>query len=116
MKISLKTPCSWDGVAEIVVDHFPFVLGRDEDADCALNFAFVSRQHCQFTMQDVHVLIQDLESHNGTYLNGRRVSQPTPVQDGDEVSVGPLCFRVTLVKPAAETIPEFRVGATFPVL
>jgi pSer/pThr/pTyr-binding forkhead associated (FHA) protein len=116
MKIRLKTPCSWDAVAEIVVDHFPFVLGRDEEADYSLNFVFVSRQHCQFTRHDDQVLIQDLESHNGTYLNGRRVSRSMPVQHGDEVSVGPLCFRVTLLKPTTETTPDCQLGSTFPLL
>jgi len=106
MKISLSSPQDGNGIEEILVDHFPFVLGRDSQNDCQLKFAFISRQHCQFTQQDDTVVLQDLESHNGTYINGRRLAHPTVVQDGDEVSIGPICLRVKAVRPTAETTPE----------
>jgi pSer/pThr/pTyr-binding forkhead associated (FHA) protein len=106
MRISLKTPCNWDGIDEIVIDRYPYVVGRDYCNDCELKFAFVSRQHCQFTLQNETVLIQDLESYNGTFVNGRRISQPTPLHDGDELSLGPLCFRVSLLGQSPETLMD----------
>src|SRR5689334_17540174 len=42
MRISLKTPCNWDGIDEILIDRYPFVVGRDYLNDCELKFVFVS--------------------------------------------------------------------------
>jgi pSer/pThr/pTyr-binding forkhead associated (FHA) protein len=63
-------------------------------------------------LMENQVFLQDLESYNGTYLNGRRISQPSLLQDGDEVSVGPLSFRVMVLKPAPETAADLKVSPT----
>jgi len=88
-----------DEAREIVVDRYPFVIGRRSDNDCALPLAFVSRRHCQFILAESQVLVQDLESHNGTFVNGQRASLPLPIHNGDEIYLGPCGFRV--VMPAA---------------
>jgi predicted component of type VI protein secretion system len=103
--IALKTRHSWPGLQEIFVDHYPFVIGRGSTNDCVLNFAFVSRQHCQFVLRDGKVFLQDLESYNGTFVNGRRITQPVAVHSGDEIGVGPLCFRVTGLNAEVGTTP-----------
>src|SRR5260370_42034979 len=103
--IALKTRHSWPGIVDILVDHYPFVLGRASGNDCVLNFAFVSRQHCQFILRDGKVFLQDLESYNGTFVNGRRISRPVPVHPGDELGVGPLCFRVAGLNAEVGTTP-----------
>jgi pSer/pThr/pTyr-binding forkhead associated (FHA) protein len=112
MKISLKCPSSWDGIDEIHIDRYPFIVGRHRDADCSLPLAFISRQHCQFRFEEDRILIQDLESYNGTFVNGRRITQPTPVHHGDEVSMGPICFRVTIHQTITETEPDYRFMTT----
>jgi pSer/pThr/pTyr-binding forkhead associated (FHA) protein len=112
MKIKLKSPCVWDGIDEVLVDRYPFVMGRDRKSDCVLEFVFISRRHCQFIYQDNQVQIQDLESHNGTFLNGRRVGQPVQVKDGDEVTLGPICFQITLIKPLCESTAEMSILST----
>ena len=106
MKISLRTPCAWEGVEEILIDHYPFIVGRERSNDGPLPLAFVSRQHCRFTLEDNIVFVRDLESYNGTYVNGRRISQATPVRNGDEISVSPLAFHVAFVRNAEETRPD----------
>ena len=63
---------------ELCLDHFPYVIGRRRDSDGHLPFAFISRTHCQFLCADQQILVQDLESYNGTFLNGRRVRHPVP--------------------------------------
>jgi len=96
MRVNLRTLGSWNGVGEIHVESYPFILGRDSDTDCPLPLAFISRQHCQLLLRENRILIQDLESFNGTYLNGRRIVRPTPLNDGDEIRLGPLCLRVRM--------------------
>jgi pSer/pThr/pTyr-binding forkhead associated (FHA) protein len=94
---------------EICLDQFPFTIGRRSDCHCCLPFAYISRHHCQFTCSGDEVLIQDLESYNGTYVNGRDAHRPLPVQDGDEITLGPLTFRVVMPRAAHETA---RMGRT----
>jgi pSer/pThr/pTyr-binding forkhead associated (FHA) protein len=94
MKVSLKTSCIWSGVGEVSFDRFPFVVGRHREADHALPLAFVSRRHCCFTLKDEQLYVQDLESHNGTFVNGQKIEKPVLLHHGDELSLGPLSFHV----------------------
>ena len=91
-----------DGL-EIAIDRFPFVIGRRTESDCALPLACISRRHCEFTQGDDQVLVQDLESYNGTFVNGRRALAPLPLHHGDELSLGPILFRVLLRAEIQET-------------
>src|SRR5438552_3283696 len=49
------------------------------------------------------VMVQDLESYNGTFVNGKRAVTPLPVQNGDEVTLGPCSFRVSVLNDGGET-------------
>jgi pSer/pThr/pTyr-binding forkhead associated (FHA) protein len=49
----------------------------------------VSARHCQFDREGEGWTVIDLGSKNGTFVNGRRVSDPTPVRRGDVVQFGP---------------------------
>lgn len=102
MKVFLQTSWPLDDNREIVVKRFPFVIGRRSDSDHSLPLAFVSRRHCQFTRAGDQVLVQDLESHNGTFVNGQRASSPLPVQNGDELTLGPCPFRVSMLHDTGE--------------
>ncbi|SRR5579885_2682431 len=103
MKVWLQPRCPVDGLAEVRIDRFPFVVGRRSDCDLALPLAFVSRRHCQFTRQDGRLFVQDLESYNGTFVNGRRATIPLPVHDGDEINLGPISFRAVIQRTTIET-------------
>src|SRR6516162_6889350 len=105
MKMLLRTLWPLDENREILVDHFPFVVGRRSENDCSLPLAFVSRRHCQFTRAGDEVLVQDLESYNGTYVNGKRAMTPMPLHHGDELTLGPCSFRVMVLNGSAETPP-----------
>ena len=102
MKMFLQTSWPLEGNREIVVQRFPFVIGRRSDSDCSLSLAFVSRRHCQFTRTGDKVLVQDLESYNGTFVNGNRANSPLPVSHGDELKIGPCTFRVSVEHDTAE--------------
>ena len=89
---------------EIVVDRFPFVIGRHEDCHHRLDFAFVSRRHCCFYLRSNQIWVMDLESANGTSLNGERLTSPQKIRHGDQVGLGPLQFRITLKPGSQETL------------
>jgi pSer/pThr/pTyr-binding forkhead associated (FHA) protein len=103
MKMLLQTLWPLVNHREIVVHRFPFVIGRRSDSDFSLPLAFVSRQHCQFTRTGNQVLVQDLESYNGTFVNGKRAINPLPVRNGDELTLGPCSFRVSVMHDTGET-------------
>jgi len=69
-------------------------LGRSSDADLQLVDGKVSRLHCRFTIQDGKLQVEDLGSHNGTFVNGERLAAPRALAAGDEVAVGDSLFLV----------------------
>lgn len=67
----------------------PVQLGRDPG--CQLLLAkddLVSRRHVKVQPAADHVLVEDLGSRNGTFVNGSQVTGPTAVRDGDRIVVG----------------------------
>lgn len=67
------------------------VIGRRQDCHLRVPTADVSRQHCSLNVQGNAVTLQDLQSANGSYVNGARVSEAT-LNPGDRVKVGPAVF------------------------
>jgi transcriptional regulator with GAF, ATPase, and Fis domain len=54
----------------------------------------VSRQHCRFSVRDGRLEVEDLGSHNGTFVNGEQLTAPRALAAGDEVAVGDSLFLV----------------------
>jgi hypothetical protein len=67
-----------------------FTIGRDASCDLAISDMTVSRQHAQLERTPDGWLLSDLESTNGTRVNGWRVRGQVPVRAGDLVSFGSL--------------------------
>jgi hypothetical protein len=64
-------------------------IGREPDnAIVVLGDAYISGHHVKLTVADGHVLIDDLASKNGTYLNGTRLDQQRHLHTGDRIQVG----------------------------
>lgn len=89
--------------------HAPASVGRDREADFCLDECHVSRQHCKLELVDDAVVVRDLDSTNGTYVNGLKVSEAV-LKPGDKLTVGAITFLVeyrarqsTLFDSAAQT-------------
>lgn len=82
------------------LDRPRMVIGRDPSCDIVLPDRLVSRQHAVVERDLNGYTIQDLESKNGTYLNGLPVSGPMRLQDGDEIQIA-LRFRLAFVDAGA---------------
>ncbi|HEY2475264.1 MAG TPA: FHA domain-containing protein [Candidatus Cybelea sp.] len=78
----------------------PFYVGRAKDAAVSLSDPEVSRRHARFSSHDGVVYVEDCRSRNGTFLNGRRISDAIEVRQGDEIDVGTTRLVVTSVRPA----------------
>jgi predicted component of type VI protein secretion system len=69
-------------------------VGRQSGCQLRIPSSAVSRQHCRLRWRDDCLVVEDLDSANGTYLNGTRIERPRFVRPGDRLEVGPLTFRV----------------------
>ena len=80
------------------------IIGRDPRSAVWLDDDSVSRRHALISVDSDIARVEDLESTNGTLLNGAPLASPTVLQDGDVVEVGSLrlTFR-TLSNTAART-------------
>jgi pSer/pThr/pTyr-binding forkhead associated (FHA) protein len=62
-------------------------LGRG-DVEIRLEDPFASSRHAQISREGLVVVIEDLGSTNGTYLNEQPLSGPQPLHDGDRIRIG----------------------------
>lgn len=73
-----------------------FLIGRAAEADLFLSDLTVSRRHCRIFRRDQGIVVEDLGSRAGTFLNEQKVSQPLGLRDGDEIRVGDVVLRVRI--------------------
>jgi hypothetical protein len=64
------------------------VLGRGDGAEIRLEDPFASSRHAQLLLQAGVVVLEDLGSTNGTYLNEELLAGPAPLHNGDRVRIG----------------------------
>jgi len=99
--------------------HWPMmkddiVLGRDDDCDLPLPDRQVSRQHIRIFRQEDQFYITDLDSKNGTWVNGQPLKGTRELNDGDEIHVA-LAVRVRFIdsgstSPITGEPPAFMAG------
>jgi DNA-binding winged helix-turn-helix (wHTH) protein len=70
------------------------LAGRDGDCTLVINASTVSRRHARITVVSGTATIEDLESTNGTHVNGTRISGPTRLSPGDELLLGSELLQV----------------------
>jgi pSer/pThr/pTyr-binding forkhead associated (FHA) protein len=71
------------------------VIGRQKGCDIRIPSSTVSRRHCLLRFQDGCLTAEDLESANGTFLNGQRLMSREVVRPGDRLKIGPLVFVIS---------------------
>jgi DNA-binding response OmpR family regulator len=68
------------------------VIGRAVESDIVITSRRVSREHARLRREGWRVILEDLGSTNGTFLNGERVLDPLELRDDDRVRVGDVTF------------------------
>ncbi len=98
--------------------HGELILGREHPtADLVIPDPGVSRRHARVLPHNGTVIVEDLGSSNGTYVNGHRISSPVEVGSGDELQLGDTVLGIqgrgtapTSVLPPATAPTEHRPG------
>lgn len=85
-------------VNEFKIDKVQVSLGRQADSDIVLNDPVVSAKHALLlTLVGPHggkdYLLQDLNSTNGTRLNGKDINKKAPLKNGDIIQIGRSALR-----------------------
>lgn len=81
------------------------VIGRRRDCDLRIPLMSVSRRHCQIINNKDTLKVRDLGSHNGTYLNDKRIDGEATIQAGDYLKIGPLTFLLQINGQPKEIVP-----------
>lgn len=85
-----------DGTSQEIHLRKPrLVVGRESDCELRIPLPSVSRQHCEFVLEDGKITVRDLGSSNGTYVNKERVEE-SELSAGDLIAVGPAVFALIL--------------------
>jgi hypothetical protein len=91
----------------------PFRIGRDEKSDLQVFDARISRNHAMIEHHRGEFIVTDLNSTNGVYVNGRRITEPTVLQHGNTLEIGNagnVTFRFEL-RPLSEPPDVVAAGA-----
>jgi serine/threonine protein kinase len=95
-------------------------VGRASGSKLRIQSSQVSRTHAQIVWvptNPAHYTIEDLESTNGTFINGCQIKKATPLLPGDKLNFGTLGFQISYEMPKAllETLIKGRTKSGIPV-
>ncbi len=98
MQVKLKVLSGSHEGKEISVSTEKFLIGRSETCQLRPKSESVSRKHCIIVLKDNRVLIQDLKSRNGTFVNDKRLpaDKAKVLGNGDELRIGKLVFELVI--------------------
>lgn len=90
------------------------LMGRRGDCDLRIPLPVVSREHCQLRRNENSIMLRDLGSRGGTFVNGKRLdhNKEIPVRAGDYIRIGPLTFVCRIngkpekIVPPAKAAPQ----------
>jgi predicted component of type VI protein secretion system len=96
------------------------LIGRKTEADLRIPLQEISREHCRLSVNGKKVVLHDLDSGNGTFVNEQRIVQAT-LKAGDRIKIGPVVFTVQIdgvpkkvLPPAPPAPPAKRARADAP--
>jgi pSer/pThr/pTyr-binding forkhead associated (FHA) protein len=88
---------------EIVLERFPVEIGRGTTAGLRIDDRWTSRRHCELKEHDSRLMVHDLGSRHGTFVNGQRVVEAMQILPGDELCIGMSHF-LAVYDPETQTI------------
>lgn len=99
-----------DGTAADIPFDAPVAIGRARDAQIPLLHPSVSRAHAALESKDGAIVLRDLNSRNGVYVNGHKIADRVLLKDGDKLQIGELRFVLALDATAERPATLFAVA------
>jgi pSer/pThr/pTyr-binding forkhead associated (FHA) protein len=96
--IALKGPARNQ---EVALNGHPVLIGRNWDADIHIPDNWVSSRHCEIHQLGRTLVVRDVGSRNGTFVNGFRISE-THLFPGDTLTIGTTFFQVDYRRRASK--------------
>jgi pSer/pThr/pTyr-binding forkhead associated (FHA) protein len=96
MHVRLKVLRGSNTGKEIPVTTPKCLIGRGDDCNLRPQVDAISRHHCVILTTENEVIVRDLKSRNGTFVNGEQVNGEAVLLAGDTLRVGPIEFEVLL--------------------
>jgi serine phosphatase RsbU (regulator of sigma subunit) len=72
----------------VPLNVLPLTIGRSAPSELILEGSTVSRRHCRLDQRDDGIILTDLGSTNGSFVNGERVTAPIALEDGARITIG----------------------------
>jgi pSer/pThr/pTyr-binding forkhead associated (FHA) protein len=82
-------------IKELKIDQDEIIIGRDSGNDVQIDNIAVSREHAKIIRGPNYYLIEDLNSTNGTFVNGKKINKKFLKED-DEISIGKHSLQIIL--------------------
>jgi len=79
-------------------------MGKSLDADIILTDSYASKFHAEIIVNKKGVYLKDLESTNGTWVNGNKIDEHQPLSNGDEFQIGNLLFKAAIQAKEINTL------------
>src|SRR5262245_17896770 len=85
-KLILSEP--FKATKHILIHKNPFVIGRTAESDLVLDRTSISKRHAHIVFDGEGHMLEDLQSKNGTLLNGQIIQEAVPINNGDMITLG----------------------------
>jgi predicted component of type VI protein secretion system len=93
------------GATALKLQEGTTTAGRQDDCHLRIRSSQVSRKHCELFEKHGLLLVKDLGSSNGTFVNGKKIDGQRVMEPGDELAIGPITFRVEKIGQPAPARP-----------
>jgi pilus assembly protein CpaF len=98
-------------------DQNEITIGRVQGNDIVLPKGNISKRHSRIVLRDGKFIIVDLKSTNGTFVNGKRISSPQVLKEGDKIYIGDFTLQLEMkagAAAAAEASPAKQAAPAAP--
>lgn len=93
--IGTSGPAQYTSQGEVSFNGTEMVIGRDPSCDQVLDYPMISGRHARIFRKKGNLLVQDLGSANGTFVNGLKIRGVTAIKPGDTIGLGSYTFQLT---------------------
>ncbi len=91
-------------VSKYSITHGEYIIGRDKACQICVEVEGISRHHARLTFQGYELVVEDLGSSNGVFIEGIQVQLPTRVRPDQQVEVGDARIFIRLKAAASEML------------